>query len=206
MSPRRPDVFAQLRAAAVEGLAGVEPLSPLHEPDPVRRAAGRLARERGHALERWCRTEHHKAERRRFAFVRQAGRPIIGHGPNGPVYGRAPADFVGQIRGAPGAPWLPLAIEAKAREERLQRGDLEPHQREHLEKTTEAGGVALVVVALYRDGDSGRWAIPWAELEARWDHSHGGASVGPEELRGWETRGDDSYLDRFAGGEGPRHG
>lgn len=183
-----------LRAFLAPDDAGAVPDGP----DPARRAAGRRARERSEALERDLRAEHRAAERAGVAFARQAGRPVIGYGPEGPVYGRAPVDFVGAIRGAPGAPWLPLAVEAKARAERLQRDDVEPHQREHLDATAAAGGVALVVVELRPAGAAGRWAVPWAELEARWARSRGGASVGPRELRGFELAAT-PYLLRFAG-------
>ena len=165
-------------------------------PDPARRAAGRKAREHCDALERWCRAEHARADALGIAFVRQAGRPIIGHNGDGPVYGRAPTDFVGTILGAEGAPWLALAVEAKARDARLQRSDLEEHQREHLAYVDATGGVALVVIGL-RD-PVGRWVIPWRDLEARWNHAHGGESVGARELHGFDPSLG-CYLVRFAG-------
>jgi hypothetical protein len=183
-------------------------------PSTARVRGGHLARALGDAWEAWLSGQHKAAEMAGIAYARHVGPPIAYTGRGGTdirVVGTAPADYQGAIRGEPGAPWLPLAVEAKSREGRLQRDDIAPHQREDLTRVAAHGGVALVVIELHETGQIaglsiGRWAVPWEVLETLWRRTSRkvrgktieSASVGPYELYEWQIRG--LYLDRFAGG------
>jgi hypothetical protein len=154
--------------------------------DPARVAGGRAGLFAGVAWEHYLELQHRRATGADIAHAWQSGRPVIGYDPhNGaPRYGTAPPDFVGCILGAGNGHWRSLAIEAKTRGSRLQQSELEVHQREGLATIAGAGGVALVAIELRDHG--GRWVIPWRELDARWNRAHGGASVGPADLLGFE--------------------
>lgn len=179
--------------------------------DPRRVTAGHIAQGMGASWERWLSDQHDLAWRAGLARVRHVGPPIARTGPGGEnilVVGNGPADYQGQIR-APGW-WRPLAIEAKSYAGRLQRHEIAAHQHEDLALT--AGplvrGVALVVIELHDDAGRslGSWALPYAELEARWRVSRRtvrgrvveSRSVGPDELAGWEIDARGIYLARFA--------
>ncbi len=182
-------------------------------PSGTRVAGGHLARDLGEEWQRWVDAQHRAAHMAGVAFARHVGPPIAWTGPDGRelrVVGVGPADYQGAIRGAPDAPWRPLAVEAKSREGRLQRDDLPAHQRDDLARVASVGGVALVAVELHEDSGAslGRWAVPWTVLEGLWHRSSRkvrgkdvhSASVGPFELAGWEIRPGGLYLARFAGG------
>ena len=218
MSRRSAEVFAQ-QLPPEERAAYVDAVAP--EKDGARVAGGRLAVDHDAALMRVCRDQHRLAHTAGLAKVRHVGPAHQRTGPGGQeikIVGKGPADFQGAIRADLGQHWRLLAVEAKSREGRLQRHDIETHQQEDLAWVEAVGGVALVVIELHReDGVSlGTWAIPWRELETRWKRTSRArpvkadaarvlappvkvesASVGPEELFGWETDG--LYLGRFAG-------
>lgn len=180
-------------------------------PSGARVAAGHQARAQGEAWEAWLADQHVAAELAGVAYARHVGPPVAWTGRGGTVLrvvGVGPADCQGAIRGAPGQPWRPLAIEAKSRDGRLQRDDITPHQHADLARVASYGGVALVVIELHERGESlGRWAVPWATLEGLWHRTSRkvrgraveSASVGPYELAGWDIWSG-LYLARFAGG------
>lgn len=180
-------------------------------PSTARVAGGHYARAQGNAWEAWLADQHVAAELAGVAYARHVGPPVAWTGKGGRelrVVGVGPADYQGAIRGAPGAPWRPLAVEAKSREGRLQRDDIAAHQRDDLTRVALHGGVALVVIELHERGESlGRWAVPWATLEGLWHRTSRkvrgraveSASVGPYELAGWDIWSG-LYLARFAGG------
>lgn len=219
MKPRRHSAFSAKVFAAYHGgpqaEAGAAILQAHAPPAGANVARGHLARDRGSWWEAWLREQHKAAAMARLARVTHVGPPHARTGPGGEnivIVGHGPADFQGQIRGAAGAPWLPLAVEAKSLTRRMQRHDLEPHQ--HVDLAFVGGelarGVALVVIELHDDEGAslGRWAIPYRELETRWRVSRReragrvevSRSVGPEELAGWEIDAQGIYLERFAGG------
>lgn len=202
------EVFARMlpEAERADYLAAHAP------PSGTRVAGGHLARDLGEEWQRWVDDQHRAAHMAGVAYARHVGPPIAWTGPGGReirVVGVGPADYQGAIRGEPGAPWLPLAVEAKSREGRLQRDDLPTHQRDDLARVAAHGGVALVVVELHEGAESlGRWAVPWVTIEGLWHRTKRtlkgrvveSASVGPYELAGWEIRPGGLYLSRFAGG------
>lgn len=212
MSRKSADVFA-LMLPAEERVAYVEAVAP--EKSGARVAGGKAADERGRAWERHVAAEHAAASGLGIAHMRKVGAPVqVGTGglPVGWA-GPGPCDYQGFIR-AGGAWWRPVACEAKSREGRLQRDDVDPHQRRDLELVERVGGLALVLVELTDDGvPLGTWAVPWAEIERLWKRStrakpgKAGSqregdyivsnSVGPEELAGWETT-PGCYLRRWA--------
>lgn len=190
-----------MRPSLAERIAPHLPGLDLGGPNPARVAGGRAALDHCVAWEHFLELQHRCATAANIAHAWQSGRPIIGYDARtgAPKYGVAPPDFVGCIRGGDGGHWRALAIEAKTRDRRLQMDDLEPHQREGLAAIEAAGGVALVAVELRDCG--GRWVIPACDLNARWNRTRGGASVGAVELAGFELLDHPGgYLVRFAGG------
>lgn len=175
--------------------------------DSSRQRAGHKAKHAGDAFEHTLQRHHAWARAQGIADVDHVGPPHVRTGPGGRdiiIVGDGPADYQGAIRAVPH--WRPLAVEAKSRTGRLQRGDLAEHQRDDLARKASRGGCALVAIELKGEGDVivGRWAIPWAVLESRWKRStrtvkgvtHESASVGPEELEGWQMD-PTCYLVRF---------
>lgn len=212
---RRPNALDTLRAAALDGVVGVAPLPAPPTKDGARVVGGHVARGRGDAWERELDAYHVEAAAAGIAHLRRVGPPHVRTGPGGTeikIIGRGPADYQGAIRGESGRPWRLCAVEAKSREGRLQRHEIEPHQRDDLAWVESVGGVALVLIELHDDrGVSlGTWAVPWGVLETLWrrtsrkraatDASVESASVGPEELAGWAVPPHRNYLLRFAGG------
>lgn len=212
MSRKSADVFA-LMLPAEDRVAYVEAVAP--EKSGARVAGGRLANARGKAWERYVEHEHAAASALGIAVMRKVGAPVhVGEGglPVGWA-GHGPADYQGFLR-ATGAWWRPVAVEAKSCEGRMQRDDVEPHQRRDLELVERVGGLALVLVELTADGSPiGTWAVPWSELERLWlvkrrarpgkagskleSDTIETRSVGPSELAGWEAR-PGCYLLRWA--------
>jgi hypothetical protein len=220
MIAARPNAIDRARASALDGL-DVAPLPPRQRKSGARVAGGHLAGAIGRAWETWLSAQHEAALREGIAFVRHVGPPHVRTGPGGhdiKIIGHGPADFQGAIRAADAsAPWRPLALEAKSREGRLQRSDLDDHQHEDLARVASVRGVALVVIELHdeRGYSQGSWALPWARLERLWvvrSRARAGKagseraedrttshSVGPEELVGWEVASGGIYLERFVG-------
>ena len=186
-------------------------------------AAGHKAKAIGDGWEGWLKDQHALASAAGIAHLRAVGAPHKRTGPGGErivIVGNGPADFQGAIAAEPGQPWRILAVEAKSYQGRLQRDDLAAHQREDLAWAESVGGVGLVVVELHdeRGLSLGAWAVPWGVLDGAEGESRGlwkrstrvlgdgtpkrrvvdSASVGPDELVGWETS--PVYLARFAGG------
>lgn len=212
------DVLDAQRRAALEGV-DVPPLPPPVVKSGARVAGGRAAQAFDAAFMRWLREQHAAAYAAGIARLRHVGPPHQRTGKGGDVIkivGKGPADFQGAIR-APGARhWRLLAVEAKSRARRLQRHEIETHQQEDLAWVEAVGGVALVVLELHQDDgvSLGMWAIPWREIETRWTRSRRArptgdatrpspvaiesASVGPDELAGWEVPVAGLYLERFA--------
>ncbi len=214
---KRPDVLDAQRRAALDGIEGIDPLPPPEEKSSARRASGVAAHDLGEAFERYAKEQHSAAFKAGFARLRHVGPPHQRTGPGGTVVklvGLGPADFQGAIRARHGEHWRPLAVEAKSRAHRLQRHDIEPHQHEDLRWVESIGGVALVLIELHDDdGSLGTWAVPWNVIETLWRRTtrtrastggklappvkHESASVGPEELVGWEVPPGALYLERF---------
>lgn len=217
MSAKSAEVFSRLLPEADRAAY----LAAQAAPSNARAAGGRTAKERGDAWEAWITGQHKVAWMMRLARVRKVGPPIAFTGSGGTdiiVTGRGPADYQGAIRGERRVPWRPLALEAKSYEGRLQRHHITPWQHEDLAAVGGdlVGGVALVVIELHDEAGVtlGTWALPYAELERRWSKTSRAkpgragstdprdlvvsASVGPDELAGWEITSD-CYLTRFAG-------
>lgn len=214
---KRPDVLDAQRRAALAGMEGVEPLPPPEEKSSARRAGGADARDRGAAFERYAKEQHTAAWKAGFARLRHVGPPHQRTGPGGDVVkivGLGPADFQGAIRARHGEHWRLLGVEAKSREYRLQRREIAAHQQDDLRWIESVGGVALVLIELHDELVSlGTWAVPWNVLETLWRRTTrararpGGmlappakiesASVGPEELVGWEVPPGALYLEKF---------
>lgn len=152
-------------------------------PNPARVRGGRDGLLAGLAWEHLLDRHHQRAAVASLAAVWQCGRPVIGLRDDGsPVYGTAPVDFLGVLLDGTARA---VAIEAKSvAGGRLDRAALTEHQTDALDATHRAGGLAVVAIELRAVG--GRWAIPWPDLCARWCSPRGGASVGPEELAGFE--------------------
>jgi len=152
-------------------------------PNPARVRGGREALLACITWERLLERHHQRAAVAGLAAVWQCGRPVIALRPDGsPVYGTAPVDFLGVLLDGTARA---VAIEAKTvAGGRLDRAALAEHQADALDATHLAGGLAVVAIELR--GVGGRWAVPWADLCARWSSPRGGASVGPEELAGFE--------------------
>ena len=205
------NVFARLLPAdeRAEYIAAVAPAR-----NGNRVAGGHAADERGRRWERFVADHHRVAAAEGIARMRKVGAPVIigaGGTPTGWA-GSGPADYQGFVR-AGGAWWRPCAVEAKSREGRLQRDDIDAHQRRDLDLVDSVGGLALVLVELTDDGDPiGAWAVPWNVLDTLWKVTRrvkpgraGSAlpadyitsrSVGASDLSGWEVQGD-CYLRRW---------
>lgn len=208
MSRKSAEVFAQ-QLPPEDRAAYVDAVAP--EKDGNRVAGGRLAVDHDAALMRWCRDQHRLAHTAGLAKLRHVGPPHQRTGKGGrdiKIVGYGPADFQGAIRAQDGQHWRLLAVEAKSRAHRLQRHDIEPHQQDDLRWVESVGGVGLVVVELHDEHITlGTWAVPWHVLETLWRRTTRArpstvkvesASVGPDELAGWEVPAAGIYLERFA--------
>lgn len=221
---KRPDVLDAQRRVALDGV-DVPPLPPPREKDGNRVAGGHAALVFDTELMRWLRDQHGAAFAARIARLRHVGPPHQRTGKGGQdikIVGLGPADFQGAIRAKDGEHWRLLAVEAKSRALRLQRHEIDPHQQDDLRWVESVGGVALVVVELHDEYVTlGTWAVPWHVLETLWRRTSRArpskpdatrpstvkiesASVGPDELAGWEVPAAGLYLERFAREAGAR--
>ncbi len=145
---------------ALEGMEGVEPL-PVELPrSQAARANAAAAQAAGASLEHWLGQQHRVAASLGLAHVRHVGPPVAHGGSRGQhlkVIGLGPADYQGVLRGG-----RALAVEAKSRDGRLSRADIPEHQQRDLQRVSDLGGLALLVVEVRRAQLIA--AVPWAEV------------------------------------------
>lgn len=160
------------------------------------RVGGARAKRSGDAFEAWLDGQHEAAEVLGLAHVAHVGPPHARVKIAGRivvvVVGDGPADYQGTLRGG-----RHIALEAKSRALRLDRAHIEKHQADDLDAVHRLGGLALLAVELHTSDARtlGRWVVPWGDVP--WQSPRGGrGSVGPEDLAGWEPRGQ-SYLSQW---------
>ena len=154
--------------------------------------ASAAAQSSGAAFQAWC-DEQHRAARTAgwLVWVDHYG-PEVRHIVRGryKIVGRAPPDYLGQIRGG-----RTLLVEAKRRTGRLLiegdgRDAILPHQAERLAEAEAGGAVALVLVEFERAAGVERYAAPWSAVvtAATTPCSGRHRSVGPVVLAAWRVR------------------
>ncbi len=200
------DTIARVQRMAMEGMVGVDPL-PARDEAAARaaRANATIAQAVGASLEHWLGQQHRAAATLGLAHVRHVGPPVAHSGSRGQhlkIIGVGPADYQGVLRGG-----RALAVEAKSRDGRLSRADIPEHQQRDLQRVSDLGGLALLVVEVR--GAQLLAAVPWAEVpwtvrerrvkragdaEPRVERSE---TVGAEELAPWRALAG-CYLRRWA--------
>ena len=175
------------RKAALDGVAGVEPLPPPATQNARSRGA-ELANAADAAFMMWCRDQHYLARSAGILWrIRHVGPPVRFIGPNlcEPI-GKGPADFQGQLARRFGA--LPVVAEAKTREGRLALSEIPTHQRADLDECADDGGISVLLYE-HRDGLLVTpFAIPWRAVPWRSVRKGAGPSIGPEECAPWRVR------------------
>lgn len=155
------------------------------------RRSGWAAREAGEEFEAYV--ERHHLEALRLGIV--AG-PVDHNEPHGQIiHGKwemvasGVADYTGVLYNGVGTT---LATEAKSRETRLYRREIEPKQQRHLDTVVRGGGLAFLLAHL-----SGRpHAVPWPLVP--WKVLKSAESVEAEDLVQWVIPSDCAcYLDKY---------
>jgi hypothetical protein len=201
--PPRPSVMAQHAAAGAPEHAAE--IVDSHARRDRARATSRTAQAAGGGFEAWCDAQHGAARALGWlVWVDHYGPAVQFLGGSGArVVGKAPPDYLGQLRGG-----RTLIVEAKRRTHRLaiegdDREAIRPHQAARLAEAEAGGGLALVLVEFVRAAGAERYAAPWSAVVAAATTPRGAVrrSVGPLELAAWRVQ-HDCYLAPFVGAAG----